>query len=155
MKIFNKRKGKTMINLSNELKAKLTKAQSAGEMAALLKDAGEDETLAEQLWGELAYKREQEGRALSLDELEAVSGGGRDCITQGCAEVTNSKNCWGVDMCIWVYTDYDVFPTWNYCHDDDGLLCWDTIRQTYICRKCLKRYDENLRPIDTSNWLGS
>ena len=75
-----------MTILTNELKAKLLAARSAGEAAALLRDAGVDAPLAERLWTELKHKREADGKELSLDELGSVSGGfDRDWLKEGCA----------------------------------------------------------------------
>jgi Zn-dependent M16 (insulinase) family peptidase len=66
-----------MLNIPNELKAKLLAAQSAEEAAALVKSNGQEITSeeAEKLWEEIEHIREAEGRKLSKDELDAVSAG--------------------------------------------------------------------------------
>ena len=75
-----------MINITKELIAKLLAAQDVNEVTALLKAEGQGISPedAERLWEEILRKREKDGKELSLDELEAVSGG-RDYETEGCA----------------------------------------------------------------------
>ena len=65
-----------MAELSNELIAKLKKAQSLEEVTELLKADGQDVALAERLWKEIEDLHAQEDKELSLDELDAVAGGG-------------------------------------------------------------------------------
>ena len=62
-----------MTNRNEELRTKVMKAQNVDEVADLLREAGTDEALAEQIWNEMSSHRESE--ELSLDELNAVSGG--------------------------------------------------------------------------------
>ena len=104
-----------MANLSGELIAKLLKAQNMEETAALLKAAGEDETQAERLWNEISAQREE--KQLSLDELEAVSGGAdRDWLTEGCAATVEYKSwCDSNDNCIYFDVTYDHPPTNSKC----------------------------------------
>lgn len=66
-----------MLNITNELKAKLLAAKSEEEAAELIKEAGQEITPqeAEKLWEEIEHIREAEGRKLSKDELDAVSAG--------------------------------------------------------------------------------
>lgn len=66
-----------MIDITNELKAKLLAAKSAEEAAALVKSNGQEITSedAAHLWEEIEHMREAEGRKLSKDELDAVSAG--------------------------------------------------------------------------------
>ena len=95
-----------MINLTNELKVKLLQAKSAEEAAALLKEAGIDQAAAEQITKELTQKLFADGRKLSPDELEAVSGGyDRDWLTDGCAATVeagswcgSNDSCWNWDV---------------------------------------------------------
>ena len=89
-----------MLKLSDERKTTLIQAQSAGEVAGLLRDAGGDEALAERVWAELTHWRRTDGKELSPDELEAVSGGvtDRDWFSEGCAAtVREGSDCWGTD----------------------------------------------------------
>ena len=138
-----------MTELSNELKARLLKAQSAGEMAALLKEAGEDEALAERLWAELARRREANGKELSPDELDAVSGGyDRDYLKDGCAAtVEPGSDCWGTDSCGVLPVIYINNPTRNICPNCGRYLCrWKTEKTTwtetyfYQCPPCGRYY---------------
>ena len=66
-----------MFIITKELKAKLLAAQDVNEVTALLKAEGQGISPedAERLWEEILRKREKDGKELSLDELEAVSGG--------------------------------------------------------------------------------
>ena len=88
-----------MLNITNELKAKLLAAKSAEEAAGLLKADGREITAedAAKLWNEITKCRDQEGKALSPNELEAVSGGvDRDWLTDGCAAtVEPGSDCLG------------------------------------------------------------
>ena len=103
-----------MAEYSDELRAKLKKAQSLEEVTGLLKTDGKDVALAERLWTELTHKLEADAKELSLDELEAVSGGAtsRDWFTEGCAAtVEEGSECWGTDGgCIFVNIMYECMP---------------------------------------------
>ena len=61
--------------MDNELREKLTKAGSQDEVAELLKAEGQDASDAGKIWKEISEKHQPENKALSLDELDAVSGG--------------------------------------------------------------------------------
>ena len=75
-----------MINITNELKAKILAAQNAEEVAELVKADGREITAeeAEKLWEEIEHIREAEGRKLSKDELDAVSAGFGFDFPSGC-----------------------------------------------------------------------
>ncbi len=108
-----------MNTISNELKTKLLAAKSAGEAAELIRAAGQEITAedAARLWEEISHMRDQDGRELSLDELESVSGGSdRDWAKDGCAAtVENGSWCDSNDMCfIWDVT-YDHDPLKARC----------------------------------------
>jgi hypothetical protein len=57
----------------DETKKQLLEAQSVDEVAQILKEAGDVEAKAEKTWHEISQLREQEGKDLSLDELDAVA----------------------------------------------------------------------------------
>ena len=108
-----------MLNITNELKAKLLAAKSAEEVTELVKAAGQEITAedAAHIWEEISRKREQDGKELSLDELEAVSGGAdRNWATQGCAATVEYGSwCDSNDYCsIWDVT-YDNPPLGSKC----------------------------------------
>ena len=70
-----------------------------------------DESKAGQIWNEISSHRKD--KELSLDELEAVSGGAdRDWLTSGCAATVEPGSwCDSNDMChVWDVT-YDHIPT--------------------------------------------
>ena len=75
-----------MIHVTKEQEAKLLAARSQEDAAALLKAEGMQITDVEanRLWEKICRRREQTGQELSLDELEAVSGGAdRNWVTEG------------------------------------------------------------------------
>ena len=157
-----------MASLSNELKARLMKAQSAGEMAALLKDAGVDELLAERLWAELTHWREMDGKELSPDELEAVSGGAdRDYMKDGCAATVGvDSDCYGTDACSLLPVTYSHYPTQHICPNCGSNLChwatessfWSETRFYLKCPGCGRLYQwrssgfEELNPGKDGSW---
>ena len=105
------------MHMTNELKAKLLAAQSAEEAAALLKADGQEITAEESalLWKEITSKRGQNGKELSLDELEAVSGG-RDYGTEGCAATVEPDSwCWSDDECFLDEVFYQHPPRKKLC----------------------------------------
>ena len=91
-----------MLNITKELKTKLLAAESAEEVTELIKADGQEITAedAVHLWEEIERKRNADGKELSLDELDAITGG-RDWPTQGCAAtVEPGSDCWfGTDFC--------------------------------------------------------
>ncbi len=130
-----------MTVLSKELIEKLSKAQSQDEVNELLKAAGCEEEDAAQIWEELSRKREAGESVLSLEELDAVSGGvDRDWLTEKCAAtVEPGSHCWSNDRCYldeviytnpptsipcsicgthlyYVYTDFDSNPSDDVNH---------------------------------------
>ena len=101
-----------MINITTELKIKLLAAKSAEEVTELIKADGQEITTEE---AKQFFEKLQERKAdknLSLDELEAVSGG-RDWVTEGCAATVEfNSNCWGTDGgCIMIHYTYTRLPT--------------------------------------------
>lgn len=105
-----------------ELKSKLIDANSMDEVKSILRESGEDESQAEQIWKEVCARRESE--ELSTDELAAVSGGAdRDWLTDGCAATVEPGSwCGSNDACsIWSVT-YSHEPTSNKCPRCGGFL---------------------------------
>ena len=144
-----------MLNITNELKTKLLTAKSVEEVTALVKAAGQDITAeeAEKLWAEIKARREQDGKELSVDELDAVSGGAtdRNWLLDGCAAtVEEGSNCWGTDGgCVHINIHYSYFNQEFKCpnyagphqyeeissvvHTVNGL---PVIEGTYRCKYC-------------------
>ena len=127
---------------------KLLAAQSAEEVAAIVKAA--DREIAPEdiphLWDEIGRRREQ--KTLSPDELEAVSGGDadRDWLEDGCAaSVEPNSWCWTNAMCyVWdiVYSHQPCIAA-GKCPRCGGYMCYDVYRpepllyaETYLCRAC-------------------
>ena len=117
-----------MANIKEELKAKVMKAQNAGEVADLLKEAGEDAGPAEQIWNEMSSRKASE--ELSMDELDAISGGSdRDWPTDGCAASVEPNSWWcrSNDAC-WYW---DV----TYNHEPSTVKCPKCGGTMYVARK--------------------
>ena len=108
-----------MLNITKELKAKLLAAKSEEKAAELLKADGQETPpeVAARLWEEIKKGKEQDGRELSLDELEAVSGGAdRNWVTDGCAATVEYGSwCGSNDKCIYWDVTYDFQPTGHLC----------------------------------------
>ena len=135
-----------MINISNELKAKLLAAKSVEEVTELVKADGQEitEEEAAHLWEEITRKRAQDGKELSLDELEAVSGGwDRDWAKDGCAATVEPGSvCWSDDACTFSDVIYGNAPLKFTCPQcgmwfykvklADGLY----IVTQYRCKRC-------------------
>jgi rubrerythrin len=106
------------MNITNELKTKLLAAGNAAEAAEIMKAQGQEITReeAELLFEEIGKYRVQDGMELDLDELEAVSGGNRNWVTEGCAgTVEFGSHCRSNDNC-WLFTvNYDYEPTDHIC----------------------------------------
>ena len=136
-----------MSSITNELKTKLLAAQSGGEAAAILKAAGQEITPedAARLMGEIEKRYEPEGRELSLDELEAVSGGSeeRDWALFGCDSTVEINSwCGSHDACIVWSVEYIHEPRKGRCpncnNDNNYLYIAATTpaHTIYRCRFC-------------------
>ena len=103
-----------MINITNERKAKLLAAQSEEEVTELLKADGQEipPEGAARLWEEIKKARKQNGKELSPDELEAVSGGAdRDWLEVGCAATVEPGSwCGSNDWCAIIDVTYVNSP---------------------------------------------
>ena len=101
-----------MVNITNELKAKLLSAKSAEEVAELVKNDGQEIKAedADHLFQEIT--RFKEGSELSDEELEAVSGGAdRDWQNDGCAATVEQGSwCWSDDACAICDVTYENMP---------------------------------------------
>ena len=139
------------MNITDELKAKLLAAKSAEEITELVKAAGQEITAEDgaKLWKEIEARRE-DGRTLSLDELDAVSGGARDWYIEGCAAtVEDGSDCWGTDACESFYVTYERFDAAMKCPAYPGKHLYETLsrepfygsdgtRYTKMIRRCLR-----------------
>ena len=108
-----------MEKISKALQARLLAAQSAEEAAALMEGDGQKLTAedAAQLWDEIKKGRKQDDRELSVDELDAVSGGeDRDWVKDGCAAtVEYGSRCGSNDKCILFDVIYENGPLSETC----------------------------------------
>ncbi len=136
---------KDMLHLTNELKAKLLNAKNAEEAAALLKADGQEITPedAARLWEEISRMREKDGKELSLDELEAISGGeDRDWLVDGCAATVEADPglCWTNDACILVEVYYYNKPykkTCPFCNYGIATYAYSyRLVSRYFCVNC-------------------
>ena len=132
------------MKITNELREKLLTAKSAEEAAELLRaggqEVGPDEV--EKLWAEITKHREQEGKELSLDELDAVSGGvfwlGND------APDGHELGCWSFWYETW--DDFYLAHVNEYCYGGKGqrhefgdvetIKYGDELRPARVCKLC-------------------
>ena len=132
-----------MEKLTNELLAKVKKAQSLEEVKDILKADNKDESIAEQLWKELEHVRGQDNKELSLEEIEAINGGAdRDWAAEGCAAGVQSGSwCWSNDRCISWDVTYSNEPTQYNCAIC-GRPLYEGVKGEYatslLCRVCDK-----------------
>ena len=131
-----------MITITKDLKAKLLAAKSEEEVTELLKANGREITAedAARLWDEITGKREADGKELSLDELEAVSGG-RDYETEGCAATVEPDSwCWSDDECFLDEVFYQHPPRKKLCpHCGHGIATYQythLFKAHYWCESC-------------------
>lgn len=137
----------------DETKKRLLRAESVEEVAQILKDAGDDEANAENVWQEACRLREQDGKDLSLDELDAVAGGmgGRSWYEEGCAAtVEPGSNCSAVDGgCFMFFNNYNgdpidqpcIFCPARYTTSYTTILNGQTtFTRYYACRECGKDF---------------
>ena len=114
-----KKEGKRDGDRQRSTQKKAMKAASAEEAAELVKADGWEITPedAGHLWEEITRRRGQDGKELSPDELEAVSGGAdRNWVTDGCAAtVEYGSHCGSNDKCIVWDVTYDFQPTGHLC----------------------------------------
>ena len=142
-----------MQQITNELKAKLLAAKSAEEAAALVKAAGQEISAeeTEKLWAEITKRRDQDGKELSPDELEAVSGGTRNWASKGCkATVEEDSWCWSSDACYYNEVVYENFDASEKCPAYPGRHHYDQtetefiteihMRAKMVCRYCGNSY---------------
>ena len=103
--------------MNEALKSRLLGAENAEQAADILKKAGQAATPEDiaHLWDEIGSYRKD--KALSLDELESVSGGAdRDWLTDGCAATVEAGSwCGSNDSCYEWDVTYDHYPVKNLC----------------------------------------
>lgn len=104
------------IEMNDELRAKLLKTSGADEVSSILAGAGQQATAEEieRIVAEVQYAAEHDGEHLSLDELDAVAGGGwiQNYNKSGCvATVEYNSDCWGEDGgCAAIHNTYYCQP---------------------------------------------
>ena len=130
----------------NELRKKAMEAASAEEIMEIMKAAGEEITAEEaaQLFEKAQAKKT--GKELSLDEMEAVSGGAdRNWVTDGCAAtVEYGSRCDSNDKCIYWDVTYDFQPISTLCPNcGNNMYLQNTIKHSstkfeeqYRCKFC-------------------
>ena len=133
-----------MKKFTDELREKLLTAGSAEELAELLKADGQEVEPddVEKLWAEVTKNRQKDDRKLSVDELDAVSGGvfwlGND------APDGHELNCFW----FWYETwgDFYVENMDEYCYGGEGrrhefgdvetIKYGDELRPARVCKHC-------------------
>ena len=129
-----------------ELKKKAMKAASAEEVMEIVRAAGEEITAEEAKKFFETLKKSQADQELSLDELEAVSGGAdRNWVTDGCAATVEYGSwCGSNDKCIYWDVTYDFQPTPTHCPNcGKNMYLQNTIKHSstefeeqYRCKYC-------------------
>ena len=106
-----------MENNREELKKKTLAAASAEEIMEIMKAAGEEITAEEAAQFFEKAQAKKTDKELSLDELEAVSGGAdRNWVTDGCAATVEYRSwCDSNDKCIVWDVTYEFQPTGHLC----------------------------------------
>ena len=137
------------MNVSEDLRKKLLKAGSREEVSELLKAEGVEVSgeEAERIYQEAAHYVQEDGKELSLDELDGVSGG-RDWLTEGCASSVKETNgdafqCWSNDSCTVFSVTYEHGPiSSKQCDCGGTLYFWDHdgAWPRYQCVKCGSLY---------------
>ena len=139
-----------MIEIPEELKAKLLDAKSAEEVARLIKESGREITEEEisPLWDEIEkYHNKPDIEEFSAEELETISGGvDRDWLEVGCAATVEPGSwCGSNDYCYCVDVTYVNTPNkrcpycggWQIFQDIVELRKPGVIREKqYWCSVC-------------------
>ena len=115
-----------MLNITEEVKAKLLEAKSEEEIRAIIADKGieADEEEIVQIVKEISSIID--GKELSPDELDAIAGGWRDWYEEGCyATVEPDSWCaYSEDKCAVIYHHYDHEPArFKYCWNCGARVC--------------------------------
>ena len=123
--------------MNGALKSRLLGAENAEQAADILKEAGQTVTPEDiaHLWDEISsYRKVKE---LSLDELEAVSGGAdRDWLTDGGAATVEPYSwCKSNDTCFIVDVVYAHQPV-GICPYCGGYQYSRPSVAEYVCAKC-------------------
>lgn len=109
---------------SEELKARLLKAGSEEEAAEIAKESGAELSAEEvrQLCSEI--RNSTGAREVSVDELEAASGGAdRDWVRDGCASTVEYGSwCGSNDKCMLISVTYDNMVTDKKCPKCGGTM---------------------------------
>ena len=123
--------------MNEALKSRLLGAENAEQAADILKKAGQAATPEDiaHLWDEIGSYRKD--KALSPDELEAVSGGAdRDWLEVGCAATVEPESwCDSNDYCVWCDVTYSHAPYTHTCPKCGAFMYVDYkyLRKFYKC----------------------
>ena len=100
--------------LDEKLEKRLYEAKSVEEVKDILK--GHPELDAERIYQEIEKRHSLKAEKLDLGELDAISGGYRDWVKEGCAATCEVGSwCWSNDHCAICEVVYDNF--WATCPD--------------------------------------
>lgn len=121
-----------------ELKGRLLKAESAEEVAQMLREGGYEFSPEDaRCVYEKAVARRSNEEEFSLEELEAVAGGVRDYYTEGCAATVEAGSwCWSNDRCGTWDVVYNVYPIDRTCKACGGGMLFVNRYDCYKCSKC-------------------
>lgn len=136
-----------------EMEKKLLKAGSIDEVKSIIEGNGEEisDEDAQKLYDKIKSIDDNAVVEVSVDELDAVSGG-RDYMEEGChATVEVGSRCWGTDYCILTVLWYDHKPeqTCPKCGVGMGWAGSGTMHHIIKCPKCglRKRVEDPMEDI--------
>ncbi len=125
-----------------ELEQKITAAGSPEEIKRILSDAGENISSEDAAKFFEKVKARTVNKEVSVDELEAVSGGfDRDWLTDGCAATVEPGSwCGSNDSCYMVDVVYSHRPI-GICPYCGGYRYSRPSLEEYVCSKCGRTKD--------------
>ena len=130
-----------------EMRKKILAAESAEEIAEILKEYGRDPGDAEKIFREVSANKLEE---VSLDEMEAVAGGAdRDFAREGCASTVEPGSwCGSNDECVIFSVTYDHPPKFicKRCGGGMYFLRSKGNHDIYVCALCLA--EEKFKTVD-------
>ena len=143
-----------METTGTEMDKKLSKAGSIEEVKSIIEDSGEsiNDEDAKLLYDKIKSMDSDAIVELSVEELDAVAGGRRDYMTEGCkATVEYGSNCWGNDFCAIFNVWYERAPEANCpkCGAGMGRVSKECMSHIIKCPRCgqTKKIEDSMEDI--------
>ena len=136
--------------MNEELQSRLFRARSAEQVAELLTAAGQEISAedVDHIWQEIEHHKTNV--ELSLDELDAVSGGAdRDWAVDDCAATVEQGSwCDSNDKCILIDVTYEHLPCGDCPYCDGKVYGYSVWEGVFKCKKCGKISGRNAWMVD-------